>query len=242
MLTEDAAKLRTLIANYSAARAERAQLNSLKQRSEQLHALRDRLGPLSVGYAVLKRRRIPCDGVPPLAENIGNSISKIEALIQKPGSLGANESAPLFNAITRASNSTAPQIEALILGAWGAFVEQQLGQQDISVLADWEHVPDLREVARKIRATQAKVQDLRRLVPRDDDDIERVQTFARELKGAWKEVENTPPNVLKFLREASAPTGASLLLLDEETFEWLRKRKLEGSFKVRIVSNNPYAR
>jgi hypothetical protein len=236
MLVAEAEALKGLVAKYRAAESEKTQLQKLRLRSEQLAALRSRVHTLRVGSDLLKRRRLRCATVPALAENVLNVVSKLIALAPKPGALGGNEAAPHFSALTKNSTLALEQMETALLGVWQTFVDEQVGKYDIAILADWDHVPDFRAVARNIRSIQSKFANLRGRIPVDDEDFSRVQELGQQLKTAWKQLENTPPKVLRFLREASAPAGAPLSLLDDDVLHWLRERHLEGSFKVRTAT------
>lgn len=242
MLTTEAQNLKTLVANYRAASSEKTQLQKLRQRAQELDSLRTRIHNQRLSNDLLKRRRMATDAVPPLAENILNIVSKLSSLASTPGALGGNEAAPHFNQLKKSESISLQQMESAILSMWQTFVDEQGGKYDIGVLADWEHVADFRVVARTIRTIQSKLTDLRSRIPTDEEDFARVETLSEKLKEAWKEIENTPPKVLKFLRDASSAAGAPLTRLDDEVFDWIRQRKLEGSFKVRTATDNPNAR
>lgn len=241
MLATKAEKLKALVATYRAVSGEKAQLQVLRQRSSELVSFRTRINKLRVANDLLKRRRLQTDTVCPLADNVLNIVSKLSALVSTPGALGGSEATPLFNSLNRGGALSLGQIEVAITATWQTFVDDQAGKYDVGILADWEHVPDFRVVARSIRATQSKLSDLKSRLPSGDDDFDRVQTLSQQLKEAWKEIENTPTKVLRFLREASTIAGAPLARLDDEVLEWIRQRKLEASFKVRTASDNPNA-
>jgi len=242
VLVSEAENLKVLVTKYRAVSSEKAQLQILRQRSGDLVTFRTRISNLRISNDLLKRRRMQTDAVRPLAENVLNIVSKLSGLAPTPGALGGSEATPHFSALGKSGDIALQQMEVAISTTWQTFVDEQSGKYDIGVLADWEHVPDFRVVARNIRAIQSKLNDLRGRIPTDDEDFARVQTLGQRLKEAWKEVENTPAKVLKFLREASSAVGAPLTRLDDEILDWIRRRELEGSFKIRTATDNPNAR
>lgn len=242
MLVTDAQNLRTLVTKYRAVHDEKAQLQILRQRSGELDSFRIRINNLRLSNDLLKRRRMETDAVRPLAENILNIVEKLTGLAGTPGALGGSAATPHFNALKKSDVFSLQQMETAISNTWQTFVDEQGGKYDIGVLADWEHVPDFRDVARNIRAIQSKLANLRSRIPTDEEDFSKVEALSEQLKEAWKEIENTPNKVLKFLRDASSSSGAPLTRLDDEILDWIRQRKLEGSFKVRTSTDNPNAR
>ncbi|GEM_PF-6205105 len=236
MLANETEELKTLVARYRAASSEKSQLQVSRQRSEQLRVLCDRVGIVRRGAELLKSHRLHFETVRPLAENTLHIIGKLKDMASKPGALGGKESTPHFNALGKSGIPAVQQIEGILLVCWQTHVDERTGKHDIAVLADWEHVPDFRTLARSIRATQTKLMELRSSLPSHDDTFSRLQQFADDLKEAWKKLENAPANIMKFLRQASSAEGAPLALLDDEVLEWLRERNLESSFKVRTTS------
>ncbi len=236
MLANEAEELKTFVARYRAASSEKSQLQVSRQRSEQLRGLCDRVGTVRRGAELLKSHRLHFETVRPLAENTLHIISKLKDMAATPGTLGGKESTPQFSALGKSGVLALQQIEGTLLVCWQDHVDERTGKHDIAVLADWEHVPDFRSVARSIRVTETKLLELRSSLPSHEDTFSRLQQLGEELKEAWKKLENVPANIMKFLRQASGAEGAPLALLDDEVLEWIRERKLESSFKVRTTS------
>jgi hypothetical protein len=242
VLITTAENLKALVTKYRAVSSEKAQLQVLRQRSSELVSFRTRINNQRVANDLLKRRRMRTEALPPLADNVMNIVSKLNGLASMLGALGGSQATPHFNSLNRSGAMSIQQMEAALIATWQAFVDDQTGKYDVGVLADWEHVPDFRVVARNIRAVQGKLNDLRSRIPTGDDDFTQVQTLSQQLKEAWKEIENTPSKILKFLREASTPAGVPLVRLDVEILDWIRQRKLEASFKIRTATDNLNAR
>ena len=215
---------------------EKSQLQVSRQRSEQLRLLCERIRTVRQGAEVLKSHRLRFETVRPLAENVLNVISKLKEMAQEPGVLGGKEGTPQFNALGKGGALALQQIEATLLLCWQSHVDERVGKHDIGVLADWEHVPDFRSVARSIRVIQGKLLELRTSLPSDEVTFSQLNELGDQLKEAWKKLENAPANVMKFLRQASSPEGAPLSLLDQDVLEWIRERNLEDSFRVRTAS------
>jgi len=236
VLANETEELKTLVARYRAASSEKFQLQVSRQRSEQLRVLRDRVGNVRRGAELLKSHRLHFETVRPLAENTLHIIGKLKDEASKPGALGGKDSTPHFSALGKSGIPAVQLIESTLLACWQTHVDERTGKHDIAVLADWEHVPDFRTLARSIRATQTKLLELRSSLPSHEDTFSRLQQLGDDLKEAWKKLENAPANIMKFLRQASRAEGAPLALLDDEVLEWLRERNLESSFKVRTTS------
>ena len=237
MLVHDAQELRKAVEQYLSIRTDKTQLQLSRQRATELSATRERVHNLRATLALLRQRRITHEPVGPLAENVTNIISRIGALAIQSGGLGRPEAGPLFAALGKSGNAALQQIETNFLRVWQSWLDEQVSGHDLAALAEWDHVPDFRNVARNIRTIHTKLSGIRQSLPTDPSVFTEIQTLITQLKQAWKQIENTPAKVLKFLREAASINGAPLSLLDDEVLEWLRKRNLENSFKVRTFSS-----
>lgn len=240
LFIETAEKLKQSAAKYKAANAAKSHLQQARQRSDQLQKLRASVRRIRSAADLLRGRHLQSSTIPLLADGVANTVAKLAPLVGTADGLSGTEAGPHFNVLNRNGSAALPKMEEELLQLWRSFMDERVGKYDASVLADWEHIPDFKQVAQSIREIQKKISDLRNHLPGDDDDFSRVHELAERLKDSWKQVD-APPAVLKFLRAASSPAGAPLLMLEDDVRDWIRERKQEGSFTVR-TSQHSYGR
>lgn len=240
LLVEAAERLRKSAADYRSAKMDKATLDRAKSRAADLQKVRDRVERFARAAALLKSRSARSETIPPLAENVLNLVSILHELKAQGRDLGGSEATPAFNALEHKGNNYLNSIEQELLRLWEEQIELKIGKHDTTVLIESDKIPGFQEVSRQIREINAKVIRLRSELPGDSQDFERVERWAKELQSAWKKFD-APAAVMKFLRAASSPTGATLAMVDDEVRAWIRKHQDENAFIVRS-SRAPYGR
>ncbi len=241
MLVEDAEQLMKLVAQYRAASAAKAQMQVLRQRTEQVHTFCERVRSVRDVCNQLKDHGVDFETVEPLAGGVLPVVETLWSAAETPEAWGGNALKSQFSALSNRGSAALDQIEKRLLEAWQTHVDSATGKHDFRALAEWDHVAELRKAACEIRSIQSKLSDLRNRLPHNENAFVQLKKFVQELKGAWEQLDKTPPKVLRFLRQASSPEGASLSLVDDEIRDWIRDRKMEEFFKVRTVATHTYA-
>jgi hypothetical protein len=119
------------------------------------------------------------------------------------------------------------EIRSSLNGAWEAHARSLLREQSVEILEVLERVPGLQVDARAIRAMASEFDSLSSRLPRQEEDVDRIEELAREIERRWQSLEGAgiPSDVLDFLAAASV-SGAPLALLTPAVREWLQERSL----------------
>ena len=125
------------------------------------------------------------------------------------------------------------KIRAVLEKEWEKYVDSKIPSSQTDILETLSKVQGFAPQAVLVRRICSDMHSLGERLPQVDD-FQRLDALADQVKQAWRDLhgEGLPPMVLEFLKKAHT-SGFSLLHLDNEVLDWLKRQNLLGQYTIR---------
>ena len=120
--------------------------------------------------------------------------------------------------------------------SWQRWIESRAAFINTEILELFAKVPSFSSDVARIRHLQEQLRLMSTTLPTSDDIPNRVLATAEGINNTWQRLtaEGLPDDVLLFLRAAGSREGANYEMLTEETMEWLERRALVRTLRIRL--------
>lgn len=129
----------------------------------------------------------------------------------------------------------ADSVKTAALKAWQAHVAARRERVSSEILNALRAVPEYRPIVATVQRCQDQIERLAGGLPLDvANGTQQLSALTEEQREAWRQLTGgeLPESVVLFLR-ASMGDGAELRLLTIEVIDWLKARRLEGTFRIK---------
>lgn len=212
------------------------QLHGFQTREREINGAVERMRSSMTALSAFRARGIASPPVSGQAEPLLERIAEVESNFRQDREWIINQRGfkpqPFFSSLESFESALRSNLSIM----WSNYMTERVPHINNELLSVLSKIRDFAATVVKIRRLSSQIERWRPKIPAGEGDFIEFDALIAEVNQAWTELgsDEVPVSVLEFLKAATTG-GASLELYTDEVKDWLTKRAISHSFRVRVA-------